>query len=67
MSSKAARRTPVTEHEAGAEIPLPAPSPDGDLLGFIERFRATHDLAEMDAPGFTAGLRDPDPGPDVRL
>ena len=67
MPSRATRPIPAPEDEARNDVPLPTPQPDFDLLAFIERFRASHDLAEMDAPGFTAALRDPDTGPDVRL
>lgn len=58
---------------APAEQPVPAAAPSGprrpqtELLAFIEQFRASHDLAALDAPGFAEGLRDPSPGPDVAL
>ena len=67
MASRAAPAVPEHEDRAMADARQPAPVPKANLLAFIEQFRSTHDLVEMDAPGFTAALRDPDPGPDVRL
>lgn len=67
MPNRAARPRIEPNDETREAAHQPVPPPPVDLLAFIEQFRASHDLEEMDTPGFTAGLRDPGTEPDIRL
>ena len=63
MPAKALPSTPPATPSGSADATAPKP----DLLAFIEEFRATHDLVELDGVGFAEGLKDLSPGRNVRL